>query len=279
MNYSPLRYPGGKTKLAPHIKNLIEINGIKRCKYVEPYAGGAGVALSLLINGYASHIHINDADIAVYSFWKVLVENTDELIDFIQNIDVSIETWHRQKEILASPVEYSTLELGLATFFLNRTNRSGILKGGVIGGKNQNGNYKLDARFNKTNLLSRIEKIRNFRDAITVSNDDAADLLIKLKSELTGNSIVYLDPPYYIKGQGLYRNYYNHDDHVKIMNILSDVDFRWVVSYDNNDEIKKIYNCFRQHEYTLNYSAQCKSKGKEVIIYSDTLNLPSYTDS
>ncbi|MDC9622409.1 DNA adenine methylase [Xenorhabdus sp. XENO-7] len=273
MNYSPLRYPGGKTKLAPHIKSLISKNGLEGCEYVEPYAGGAGVALSLLIDGYVSRIHINDADFAIYSFWKVLVENTDELIDFIKNIDVSIETWHKQKKILASPTEYSFLELGFATFFLNRTNRSGILKGGVIGGKNQDGNYKLDARFNKSNLLFRIENIRKFTDGITVSNDDAADLLIRLKSELTENSIVYLDPPYYIKGQGLYRNYYSHDDHVRIMTILSDMNFRWIVSYDNNDEIKKIYNRYRQHEYTLNYSAQCKSKGKEVIIYSDTLNL------
>ncbi|WP_447882716.1 DNA adenine methylase [Serratia fonticola] len=274
MNYSPLRYPGGKAKLAPHIKSLIQINCLEGCEYVEPYAGGAGVALSLLMDGSVSHIHINDADLAIYSFWKVLTEHTDELIDFIKHVDISIEKWHEQKRILSCPKEYSSLELGFATFFLNRTNRSGILKGGVIGGKNQDGKYKLDARFNKSNLLSRIDKIGQLADKITVSNEDAADLLLKLKSAPSGNSIVYLDPPYYIKGQGLYRNYYNHDDHVNIMSILSDVSFKWIVSYDNNDEIKKIYNNYRQHEYILNYSAQCKAKGKEVIIYSDELKLP-----
>lgn len=273
MNYSPLRYPGGKTKLAPHIKKVIEHNNLRGCQYLEPYAGGAGVALSLLIDDYVSNIHINDFDYAIYAFWKSLIENSTLFLDKVENINVSIENWHTQKNILSNYENYSLLELGVATFFLNRTNRSGILKGGVIGGKEQKGNYKLDARFNKCTLLKQLERISLYANRITVSNDDANLLLNKSKSILTESDIVYLDPPYYIKGQGLYRNYYNHEDHVTIMNSLKNTKFNWIVSYDNNVEIKKIYSKYRQVKYTLNYSAQCKTKGKEVIIYSDSLDL------
>lgn len=272
MNYSPLRYPGGKAKLAPHMKDIIRKNNLEGCLYVEPYAGGAGVALSLLLEGWASKIHINDADLAVYSFWKTATEHTEDLINFIETVNVSMESWYEQKYILENPSFFTLKELGFASFFLNRTNRSGILKGGVIGGKSQSGNYKLDARFNKKNLIKRIIKIQKHAEKIIVSNDDAALLLQQIKNTQNEKVIVYLDPPYYVKGQGLYRNYYNHDDHIHIRDILLDSNFNWIVSYDNNDEIKSMYSSFRQIDYTLNYSAQFKSKGKEVIIYSNSLN-------
>lgn len=274
MNYSPLRYPGGKTKLAPHIKSIIEYNDLKGCQYFEPYAGGAGVALALLIDGYVSNIHINDADYAVYAFWHSLIKYKDTFLKRVEEIDVTIDNWHLQKDILTNFKQYSLLELGVATFFLNRTNRSGILKGGVIGGKEQKGEYKLDARFNKLKLLKQLEIICQLSDKIKVTNVDAAILLTDSEFNLSKNSIIYLDPPYYVKGQGLYRNFYNHEDHVEIMNILNNINSHWIVSYDDNDEIKKIYHNYRHFEYTLNYSAQCKMKGKEVIIYSDSLNLP-----
>ncbi|AQT90883.1 TPA: DNA adenine methylase [Enterobacter cloacae] len=274
MNYSPLRYPGGKSKLSPHIKEIIRKNDLEGCQYIEPYAGGAGVALCLLLEGWVSTVHINDADIAVYSFWKSLVDHPDELLNFIDNVKVTMDTWHEKKYILENASLFQTMELGFATFFLNRTNRSGILKGGVIGGKEQNGNYKLDARFNKTNLLERIKKIADRADQIIVSNCDASSLLSEIKNKEVEDVIVYLDPPYYVKGQGLYRNYYNHEDHLNIMDVLSSSNFKWIVSYDNNEEIKKMYADFRQVEYSLKYSAQFKSVGKEVIIYSNNLLLP-----
>ncbi|EJQ2009551.1 DNA adenine methylase, partial [Cronobacter sakazakii] len=198
MNYSPLRYPGGKAKLAPHMKDIIRKNNLEGCLYVEPYAGGAGVALSLLLEGWASKIHINDADLAVYSFWKTATEHTEDLINFIETVNVSMESWHEQKYILENPSFFTLKELGFASFFLNRTNRSGILKGGVIGGKSQSGNYKLDARFNKKNLIKRIIKIQKHAEKIIVSNDDAALLLQQIKNTQNEKVIVYLDPPYYV---------------------------------------------------------------------------------
>lgn len=267
MHYTPLRYPGGKTKFSPIIKRIIENNGFTD-HYVEPYAGGAGVALDLLFNGYCKAIHINDLDPAIYHFWLSVTKQTEEFIHAIEVIPVTIEEWHKQKSLLFSKHDISPLERGVATFFLNRTNHSGILKGGVIGGKMQTGQYKLDCRFNKINLIKRIEKIGEWSDKISIYNRDTLEWLPEIDKKLTNQSLIYLDPPYYVKGQELYRNFYEHNDHVNISKTLDNISTPWVVSYDNNQNIKDIYQQYRQAEYSLNYSAAKKTKGSEIIIYS-----------
>lgn len=271
---TPLRYPGGKGKFAPFIKRVIEENNLLDGHYVEPFAGGAGVALELLFHEYVSRIHINDLDPAIYCFWKAAVEHTDELCRAIRDAPVTIDNWHKQREVLLNSEQYSLLEVALAAFFMNRTNRSGILKAGVIGGKKQEGKWKLDARFNKGDLIPRIELIGRFSNRIKVYNKDAIDLLENVVPDLPGKSILYLDPPYYVKGQGLYRNFYKHNDHVEIEKALRHVDVPWIVSYDDVAEIRDIYSAYRQDSYFLSYTAQNKRKGSEVMIYGPSVQVP-----
>lgn len=268
---TPLRYPGGKAKFANFVKDLITLNNLSG-DYLEPYAGGAGVALDLLFNDYCQNIHINDYDQAIFHFWQSVTNDTDHFLEKLWNTPITIDEWHKQKLILSTPEQHTELEYGFAAFFLNRTNRSGILKAGVIGGKNQNGNYKLDARFTKENLAKRIEKIGQYKDRIKVYNLDALELLNKVDQILPQDSLIYLDPPYYVKGQGLYRNFYNHDDHIAIRKALDNLKTQWIVSYDNCTEIKEIYSGYRQEDYELNYSAYYKTKGSEVMIYCNRIS-------
>ncbi|HDR1882284.1 TPA: DNA adenine methylase, partial [Pasteurella multocida] len=256
MKNTPLRYPGGKAKFAPVIKQIIEKNNLSG-HYVEPYAGGAGVALDLLFSGYCSDIHINDLDLAIYNFWLAITKHNAEFIHLIEKTPVTIEEWHKQKQCLTNN-KLSPLENGFATFFLNRTNRSGILKAGVIGGLEQSGNYKLDCRFNKRELIRRIERIGQLSEHIHVYNQDALVLLDQIDNIVPTNSLIYLDPPYYVKGQGLYRNFYKHDDHVAISQKLANVKIPWIVSYDNHPAIKELYQEYKQTDYILNYSANNK---------------------
>ena len=273
--YTPLRYPGGKGKLAYFLKALIDENNLHDGHYVEPFAGGAGVALELMFQEYVRHIHINDLDKAIYSFWLSVINHTDDLCALIHDTPVTIEEWKKQKEVLADSDNQSALNLGFATFFLNRTNRSGILKAGVIGGKAQSGQWKLDVRYNKKELINRIEKIAVNRDRIHVYNLDTADLLRTELNNLPNNTLVYLDPPYYLKGQGLYRNFYNHDDHVQIREILDTIEDKpWVVSYDNTPEIEDIYSKYRQQVFDLQYTAQTKRVASEIMIYSNQVIIP-----
>ena len=272
---TPLRYPGGKGKLTPYLKLVFEHNDLVGGSYVEPYAGGAGVALNLLADGYASCIHLNDLNSSVFAFWYSVINHSEELCSKIFDVKVTIDEWYKQKAILNDPSNHSLIDVGFSTFFLNRTNRSGILLGGVIGGKKQDGDWKLDARFNKNSLIDRIEKIAILRDRISLYNLDAAKLIKAVLPTLPKKTLVYLDPPYYVKGQGLYQNHYKHDDHLAIADLVQkEIKQHWIVSYDHTSEIDQMYKQRAKIAYGINYSAQSRYKGAEVMFFSESLILP-----
>jgi len=272
---TPLRYPGGKGKLANFMKLVFRDNNLLDAPYIEPFAGGAGVAIALLFGEFTSHIYINDINRSIYAFWYSVLNDTDALCQLIRDTPVTMEEWESQQSIQQSAGQATTLELGFSTFFLNRTNRSGIIAGGVIGGKNQDGPYKLDARFNRKNLISRIQRIARFGNRISLFNTDAAQFIRDVLPRISNNALVYFDPPYYVKGQGLYQNYYEHDDHLEIARLVAGISQHWIVSYDNALQIQAIYNGYRQIVYNLNYSAGERYKGSEVMFFSDRLVIPA----
>ena len=274
--YTPLRYPGGKARFAPLIADVLRENELIGGHYFEPYAGGAGVALTLLIDGLVEQVHINDADPAVAGFWRVAVSDSSKLVDMVANEPVTMDAWMHWRSVMLRKVNATALERGFATLFMNRTNHSGILKGGVIGGREQSGAYKLDARFLREQLCSRLELIGRHGGAIHVYEEDAYELLVRSSQFLPDKSLSYLDPPYYVKGSGLYRNFYAHADHVQIAQLLSSSHFRrpWAVSYDNVEEIREMYAYARSFAYGLNYTAQRRYVGSEVMFFSDYLKLP-----
>lgn len=274
--YSPLRYPGGKAPFAPFISEVMRQNDLIGGHYLEPYAGGAGVALELLFHGHASHIHINDADPALYAFWVSVTKHSNALLNLLESTPITIEEWFKWRAVLRSDPQSSMVEKGFATLFMNRTNRSGILKAGVIGGQSQAGEYKLDARFKKDVVAARIQEIAKHAQNISVYCEDSLQLLKRCPEVLPKQSLIYLDPPYYVKGKGLYRNYYKHDDHVAIAKRLQQKGFKWpwVVSYDNTDEICAMYQFSQSLSYGLNYTAQRRYVGSEVMFFSQNLIVP-----
>lgn len=269
---SPLRYPGGKGRLGPWLAKLIQYNRINGGWYVEPYAGGAGAAIFLLTYGYVDHIVINDLDPVVYAFWWAILNDTAAFLDLVKQTPVTVETWARQKAVHASPSDYSLTEVGFATFFLNRTNRSGILTGGMIGGKKQDGHYTLDARFNKADLSDRIRRVSAFRKNISLYRQDAIDLITGLCLELPERSLIYLDPPYFDKGRELYRNHYKPEDHSVIASAINRIKTPWLVTYDNCREIRDIYQSYQYVEFSLQYStAKTRLVGSELMFYGNLI--------
>lgn len=272
---SPLRYPGGKLKVVDYIKRLFEANDLMDGTYIEPFAGGASVALTLLFSEYVTKIKINDIDRSIYAFWHSVLEQTEDLCRLIVDTPVTMEGWLAQREVQARKNYADLLELGFSTFFLNRTNRSGILSGGVIGGKNQDGNFKIDARYNKEDLIERIVSIAEYKDRIELTSIDAVELLNQQKHDPVEKTLCYLDPPYYVKGRDLYLNYYNDDNHKAIAEAIRKYKGKWIISYDSVDFIKELYKDYRQKEYYLSYSAGNPAKGKEIMIYSNDLEVPA----
>jgi len=270
MFYSPLRYPGGKAKLTPYILETLKINQLEGGVYVEPFAGGAAIAWHLLLEGHVKEVFINDLNSSVYAFWYSAINMTDKLCSLIENTPITIEEWYVQKAV--QNCDHSSLiERGFSTLFLNRTNRSGIINAGVIGGLAQNGNYKLDCRFNKERLISQIKNIAKNRKRIHLSNLDAVDFIIEVLPSISKKCLVNIDPPYYVKGKGLYQNFFEHDDHFKLYESVKGITHPWIVTYDDTPEINDIYGEFSPKPYGLTYTAQIKRKGSEVMIHSPIL--------
>lgn len=269
---SPLRYPGGKAKLYSQIIELLETNKLQETTYIEPFAGGCGLALLLLKNNKVSSLILNDIDKSIFAFWDSVLNRTDELCSLIKNTKVTLAEREKQKEIQLKKDSVDILELGFSTFFLNRVNHSGIIKGGPIGGISQNGKYKLDCRFNKTNLIKQIREIATYKDKIKFYNLDVLDFIKNILSTVSSDSFVFLDPPYYKKGPGLYVNFYKHENHEELAKIVeSNLKQNWIVTYDNVEPIKQMYKSFRQKEFDITYTLQTKGKGKEVMIFSNSL--------
>lgn len=267
MFYSPLRYPGGKSKLTAYVVETLKLNKLEGGTYVEPFAGGCAIAWYLLLEGHSDNVWINDLDPAIHAFWYSVLNRTDELCQLIEDTDVTIEEWHRQKAIYSND-RTNSLQLGFATFFLNRTNRSGIIKAGVIGGLEQNGNYLLDCRFNKERLIEQIRSIAVRRDNIVLTNLDATQFIDEYLPSISGPCLVNIDPPYYLKGKGLYQNFFEHDDHYRLFRSVRNIQHPWIVTYDDTPEICGIYAEFEPQVFGLTYTAQTKRKGSEVIIHS-----------
>lgn len=271
---SPLRYPGGKGRLGPWIASLLKANDLEGGCYVEPYAGGAGVAMYLLLRKHVRRVVINDADPVVYAFWRTIVQEPEALIHEIQTRAPTMETRAFAKDVLENMGAHSTTEIAFATFFLNRTSRSGILKGGVIGGKAQNGKYKLDARYNRNDLIARIQAIAAERHHIQVYGLDAIDFLKKVDPKLPKKSLIYLDPPYYLKGSQLYRNFYEHKDHIDVATVAKGLTHPTLITYDDAPEIRKIYKGMKSTLLSLHYSTHTERPLTSEVMFYAGLTLP-----
>ncbi|NLM67052.1 MAG: DNA adenine methylase [Enterococcus sp.] len=266
IHYSPLRYPGGKNCIFPFVSKIFYENDLIGTSYAEPYAGGAGLALRLLFEGYVNHIYINDLDKSIYAFWVSILNQSDAFCEWLEKVDVTISNWNYYKDVQRNLEKVDHFELAKSTFFLNRANISGVIKGGVIGGQKQKGKYKINARFNKKDLISRIQKIATITDRITVTNLDGLSFIEKLdrrKEEI----FIYLDPPYYQKGADLYMNFYSKDDHKKLSKHVHKMQKKWMVSYDNHDFILNLYA--EQNKIVYKVSQAVSNRiGDEILIFS-----------
>lgn len=274
---SPLRYPGGKAPLATLLSQTIELNGLKGCLYFEPYAGGGGAALRLLRDGAASEIYLNDLDPHIYSFWHAALSESERFAEAILSVPVTLDEWRRQQQICTLADLTRPFELGFATFYLNRCNRSGIILGSApVGGYAQKGEWKIDARFYRESLAERVLAIGTQRDVIHVSNMDALQFLSSCLPSRDERmpSFAYLDPPYHENGKRLYMNFYSDDDHRKLARyIQGQHDLPWVISYDDSDCIRQLYSNCNVSELSLKYSLQRKRKAQELLIWPNHVML------
>ncbi len=254
---------------------MIDQLGHRGGTYIEPFAGGAGIAMELLLRNVISRIVINDYDKAVWSFWKAILTETDRFVEEIRTVPLTVDEWQKQHEILVTKNDKYSFELGFAAFYLNRTNRSGIIKGGVIGGQEQAKDWKMDVRFKREELVTRIQRIAARKKDIKLYNKDVNSFIKNYVPLYEENALIYFDPPYFRKGQQLYMNFFNYKDHVRIeQEIREHVNCDWIITYDYEPQIEEIYHNYNLRLYDLNYSVSTKRKANELMIFKDGIIIP-----
>ena len=270
---SPLRYPGGKTVLYDRITDVLLRNSMSGSTYIEPFAGGCGLALKLLFNGDVLDIVINDFDYAIYCIWNNILCHSEEYVSAIDGLDISIGEWEKQKDMYINKDSHTGFEIGVAALFLNRTNHAGVIKGGPIGGKLQNSKYRLDCRFNKKSIIEKIKLIADYSDRIKLFNLDVIDFIDEAVLRSSKNSFIYFDPPYIQKGPALYQNYFTKSDHAALSDKITSSlkEYKWVVTYDDAPLVDELYTGCNKEVFTLPYSAGNTKTGTEIMIYSNML--------
>lgn len=277
---SILRYPGGKTQLAKFVSNLITINKMKKTIYCEPFSGGSGISMELLLTNKVDSIILNDLDPSIYSIWFAILHDTDKLIDEVQSMHITMDEWYRQKDIYSElkDIPIYNFRLAVSALFLNRTNRGGIITGGPIGGREQKSKYSLDCRFNKSGIVNKIHAIASQSHRIRLYMSDAKNLIKDvLLQESTEQLFTFFDPPYYKQGQALYKNAFNHDDHVALSEAIKMMnEYKWIATYDECPEIQSIYTDYHLYTYKLRYSVNQFREANEYLFASPTTKLKSF---
>lgn len=278
--YSPLRYPGGKSQLAKYVSHVLDLNGFTRnTAYCEAFCGGAGIAIKLLEDKRVGEIILNDYDIAIYSVWKAILEEPQRFNEKIKKTLLNIEEWEKQREAYLQLRDANTynFDLAWATFYLNRTNRSGIIEGGPIGGKLQRGNYNLGCRFNRNALMRKVEKISTLKNRIKLYNLDGLDFIWNIIRSMRAETFFFFDPPYFKQGKNLYKNSLNEQYHMDLAKAIQNlVDKHWIVTYDDVPSIRKVYSGCDGWRYAIRYSANLKRRQEELIFKSKVTKIESY---
>lgn len=236
--------------------------------YAEPYAGGASAALHLLAAGVVKSVLLNDADVRIYAVWHSVLTKPDEFIERIQTVDLTMETWRECMAVVAEPGNKPDLfQLGFATFFLNRTNRSGIVVGaGPIGGYDQSGKWLLGARFYRNTLADRVRWIGSKRRKIRASNLDGLSFLRECEKNEAG-TFTFVDPPYIHAGSRLYYDGMTEKAHRKLAaHFHAKSRKHWAMTYDDCELVREMYGDLNIRDLRVQYSLQSRRSANEVLI-------------
>ena len=277
---TPLRYPGGKSRLLGYVERFLKANHISPDCVCEPFAGTASISVGLLQKGLVDSAYICEKDPLIVAYWKAVKYHIDELVESVKSVEVSMDTWFDFKKYLPENAQtrFSVTELALAFLFYNRTNYSGIIKGGPLGGKSQKSPYKLGCRFNKPTIIEKLLDLSKVSENIHINLGDGLEFMKRESSNRSVESIFfYVDPPFYNAGKDLYREFFNDKDHIELADFLADLESPWLLSYDDSEFIRNLYKEKRNAKIYIDYQANFLKKSAGELLFSNRVIPPGST--
>lgn len=231
--------------------------------------------------GFIDKAVLVERDPLVYAFWHSVFNATEALCEAIETCPVTLETWHilQATKAVNDPTKstYTLLQLGLSGLFFNRTNFSGIIGAGPIGGQAQTSAYKIHCRFNKTALIRQIKAAALLAPRVSVFFGDALIFLRKNAAKISADfSFVYIDPPYYTQGRKLYRHHYTDADHAMLAAYITSQGYPWLVSYDDHPRIRELYASKQMQPIYLDYKVKSSRTAQELVISNLVIPPPVY---
>ena len=265
---NPLRYPGSKASFSSSVGAFVTACGYTGFEIVEPFAGSASVSIDLVSSGICSKATLIERDPLLYAFWHAVFFDTQRLCNKIKELSVNLATWHELRPLLTikSPDEHELLDLAVAGLFFNRTNFSGVLHAGPIGGQQQKSAYKINCRFNKDDLIVRIRAISKLKDRVAVIFSDALEYLENQKSLNNLNRFYYIDPPYFVQGEKLYRYSFELPQHKQLAKVLRELKAPWLLSYDKHAVIEMLYERYVSSGFEFKYSSKTRKVEREFLV-------------
>lgn len=267
----PLRFPGGKSRAVPTIMSLLP----KFNEYREPMIGGGSVFLSVRKYYPEKSFWINDINHDLFSFWLSCRETPDMLSRYVREIKESGKPGKEVFRQLKYPeIELNDFERSVRFYVLNRISFSGLVDAGGYSEESFQKRFTI-------NSIERIKKAGLYLKDVKVTNLGYEDILRESGEKV----FVYLDPPYFgnkdskLYGErGILHTTFNHE---KLLKELKRTNHKWLLTYDDSDQIREWYSFAYIHEGTLSYGMnntgklKKAAKGKELFISNYKLNQPS----
>jgi DNA adenine methylase len=257
------RYPGGKSKLRNSISEHLNVYANKLdLEYREPFFGGGSVGLKFISdNPQWKKVWINDKDLGVANLWTSVIRFPNELKKMVQDFKPSIEIFDKYKlELLSnSTVSQNASEIvlhGFKKLAIHQISYSGLgtKSGGPLGGREQKSKYKIDCRWSPDYICKKIDKLHNQFSKLEIKHQSCTSFDFEDLVNSTENSFIYLDPPYYIKGNELYQFGFTKEDHKKMADVLKYTNHPWILSYDDCPEVRRLYSWAEINIIYVNYS-------------------------
>ena len=274
---TPLRYPGGKTWLLDYVKAFARFHKLSSTTIVEPYGGSASISVGLIRSQLVTDATVCERDPLIVAFWNVAIHRNEELIEYLSSLEINMETWYglRRYLDLEKTNLQNELEAAGAFLFFNRTNYSGIIKGGPLGGKKQLSKYKLNCRFNKGRIADKIRSLKALEDKLKIIQIDGLEYMKNHALQSPDNVFFYVDPPYYGAGKDLYRFYFTDFDHQQLSAFLTGTEIPWLLSYDDAEFIRNLYQKKSNLPVYTDYQSGHLRRGVKELLISNYVIPPA----